>query len=227
MTSGQMSHEEASGLLTWLATGSLDIDERGAVQQHLETCAECRQELAELEALHAMATDIDAEIPEPPSTMKAGMFARIDAEQRSQQIAAARVAEAAPSPSLLERMTAWLSPGGLRVALVAQFALIAILTVGLLLRNDGGFGTAGGPATAATTGRITIAFQPEATAAEIEQLLTDAGATIVEGPTEQGFYTLALPDLAEDAPPSEFEATLEQLRGRTDLVQYAELRYPE
>src|SRR6266550_177105 len=42
----QDAHEEAEVLLPWYATGQLEPGERALVENHLESCAECKRLLA-------------------------------------------------------------------------------------------------------------------------------------------------------------------------------------
>lgn len=67
------------------ALGRGDADERAAVRAHLEGCAACRAELAELAPLAGRLADVDPDrlddVPGPPPGLGSAVLARIAAEQ--------------------------------------------------------------------------------------------------------------------------------------------------
>ncbi len=67
------------------ALGRGDADERAAVRAHLDGCAGCRAELAELTPLAARLADVDPDrlddVPGPPPELGGAVLARIAAEQ--------------------------------------------------------------------------------------------------------------------------------------------------
>lgn len=67
------------------ALGRGDADERAAVRAHLDGCAACRAELAELTPLVARLADVDPDrlddVPGPPPGLGGAVLARIAAEQ--------------------------------------------------------------------------------------------------------------------------------------------------
>ncbi|MDT0278370.1 anti-sigma factor [Blastococcus goldschmidtiae] len=77
------------------ALGRGDADERAAVRAHLDGCASCRAELAELTPLAARLADVDPDrlddVPGPPPELGGAVLARIAAEQdRPTDLAARR-----------------------------------------------------------------------------------------------------------------------------------------
>ena len=77
-------------------------------------------------------------------------------------------------------------------------------------------GDTGGAGSAAPGPGFRVVFNPEATEAAIRMLLRDVGATIVDGPSALGFYTLAFAD--DEAR----EAGLARLTDRPSLVDFVE-----
>jgi hypothetical protein len=82
-------------------------------------------------------------------------------------------------------------------------------------RGGGGFETATAPAATVSKGRILVSFVPDATIAEVESVLRDAGASIVTGP-EAGMYRLGF---AGDEKMQ--DRVLQVLRERPGVVRFA------
>jgi hypothetical protein len=78
-------HREMRELLGSYVLGHGNAEERLAVQAHLDGCAACRAEVAELAPLEAALTLVDVthldEAPGPPPELGEVIFARIDAER--------------------------------------------------------------------------------------------------------------------------------------------------
>ena len=78
-------HEQFAEDLALLAMGSLEGDERVALEKHLEGCSACRQELEALRgdmALFALSTSG----PQPPQRAKQRLMSAIEAESRSRTV---------------------------------------------------------------------------------------------------------------------------------------------
>jgi len=211
-----MTHDEVGELLPWYANGTLAADEREAVDEHLTTCHDCREELAFLQDVDATATSMAAAMPAAPDSL-AATFERIDAFEAS---AAAREPQRGG-------LVAWFAdlfqPGAVRWALAAQMAVILVLGGLLLMRApEPEFVTlSGGGATGAVEGtRLTVMFVPDATEAGIRTLLTDIEGTLVSGPSAAGVYVVSVPVEAEDA--AAVDAVVEELRAASDVVRFAE-----
>jgi len=221
-----MNREDAQKLLPWFAVGALDSDEARAVEAHLEDSPELRRELAELQVLEREVSEVREHEPAFRPAMIDDALRRIDEYEGS------RTAPA--MPGVFERAIEWLretlvggwvgSPGGARLAIAAQFALILMLG-GILLapqapdRSDATFATAAGgngaDAIAGTT--LTVTFQPDATEQRMRAALADIGGEIVAGPSSQGGYQVRI----ESVDTAEIGRAVEQLRERTDVVRFA------
>ena len=70
--------------------------------------------------------------------------------------------------------------------------------------------------------RLTVAFAPTATEAEIRALLQELDAQVVAGPSNEQLYTLQLTDSSDAAA----DAALRRLRARTSLVRFAARQSP-
>lgn len=230
-----MKLEEARELLPWYAAGALDDEEARQVEALLRAQPELDRELAEWRALESVVAEVATEEPAFRPELLADAHRRIDAYEKTR--AAASPAPAAKPIASPRRETAkprvttaqaWLerifgvwdaTPFAARVAVAAQFAVLAVL-VGILGTQWAGerSGTTLSGSRATFEGpHVDVVFRPERTLAEIEALLDDIGAQIVSGPTSQGLYVLALGDVDE----AQAAATVEALRGNTAVVQYA------
>lgn len=173
--SKERTHQEVQELLPRQGSGSLSGAEQALLRQHLAECGECRADLALQRRL------IEAE-PAPPEGLDperalARMMARVDA-------APARVGP----PSALHRLRAAFAGGGWRNwALAAQFAVIAGLAIAWMQPPGEPAYRALGSGDAATP-ELIVVLKPEARAGEVQQLLRETGARIVDGPTATGAF---------------------------------------
>src|SRR3954469_25339146 len=165
-------HVQTSELLPWFVNGTLDPEEHARVERHLADCISCKQELARLRAWQQQYRN------EGEDAGANRGLARVQAriEEIESGIAAQRG---------WRRMAASWNAAAvwLRVALLAQTALLAGLITVLLLKP------VPQPAPAAPAYLLTV-FDPTRTEHEIRALLLTTGARIVDGPSAEGAYTL-------------------------------------
>jgi anti-sigma factor RsiW len=172
----EREHRAAQEALPWLANGTLDDPEAQRLHAHLRDCAQCRDELALLRAVHAVgpgpAPDCDAD------RAFARMLPRLDAAAPADVPESDRARGAANDRS-------WL-----RLAVALQACLIAVLAL-LLVRpgqpegSDGAYRVLGAAASssAAASGGIVLMFRPETPERELRRIVRDSGGRIVGGPT--------------------------------------------
>lgn len=79
----QYQHSDLKNMILRYASGSLDGEEREALELHLAVCAECSAELSDIKELNAL---LDGLSLEPPSELKSGVMARIKVEKRQKLI---------------------------------------------------------------------------------------------------------------------------------------------
>jgi hypothetical protein len=174
-------HLEAQDALPWLANGTLAGAELERVQAHVETCAQCRADLALLRTVHAAgpAPDLDFD----PDRALARLLPQLDA-------APPAPAEVQVQTGLLQRWRnrraandgAWL-----RAAVALQFGAIAVLAV--LLARPGAQPDAAasyralGAAGANGMARVVVTFRPDTPEAELRRIVRASGGRIVGGPT--------------------------------------------
>jgi hypothetical protein len=190
-------HAEVQDVLPWLANGTLTGTELERVQAHVETCADCRADLAALRTVHATGPGLDLDFD--PDRALARLLPRLDdatavdddgALPACAPAAAPAVESAIKGPGLLQRWRerfaandgAWL-----RAAVAAQCGVIAVLAV-LLARPAAHLETpdayrvlgAGGANGAA---RLVVTFRPDTPERELRRIVRASGGRIVGGPT--------------------------------------------
>lgn len=185
--SNETPHDEAEALLPWYATGRLDGRDRARVEQHIATCAHCREELG-LE--RRLAQGFRSYAPEVESGWS-----------RLRDRVASRPNKTAPQRRLAD-LGAELWAGFTRPVVVAlasiQVAFVALAS-GLLMWLSQpvyeGLGSASAPAAA----NAIIMFRSDATEGQMRRTMAAAGARIVDGPTSAGAYLLHIDPLKRDA----------------------------
>jgi hypothetical protein len=188
-----LSHARAFELLPWLVNGTLDGQERDAVEQHTRACIVCRREIKEQQSLYAATrsrrtVDVSAE---------AG-FDRLNSELDEIPAASAR------------RQLRYAAAGRFAAAAAAGVAVLAVLLwLTPLPRLDAGNYSTLATAPAAGETLLDLVFADATTAAEIQGLLDEIGGEIVAGPTPLGRYSVRVTVAAHDE--ARFDALLAEL----------------
>ncbi len=183
-TARAAAHRAARESLPWLLNGSLGGEEREAVQLHLQSCAACRDELAQLQALKLAAHDGAVPVIDPERAL-ARILPRLDA----------RPVPKPQPPGLLRRWRARLAANErawLRGAMVAQAAVIAGLL--LALARPGAVDTAPYRVLGAHAQEhvaLVVVFKPQTTEAELRRIARASGVRIVDGPTVTDAYLVS------------------------------------
>lgn len=243
-------HLEVTELLPWYLNGSLRADEAARVASHMASCAECRGELATLTEMSEAVANSTAALP-PASTelysRTLDRIARFEAERRVERTPMNALRQFGGTLK-----QAWLSVSiPARFALAGQFVAIVLLIIGAAVfaqqssRNQALVAgqkfradqlaselnnqkqqyqtlaaecqKAGGNAVV-----IKVAFKESAAVEKIGRLLASVAATFIDGPTPQGFYTIAIPWQSESERQRLLTDTLPRLRSRSDVILFAE-----
>jgi hypothetical protein len=192
-----LSHREAFELLPWYVNDTLDAAERRRVHAHLGSCLVCRRELSFLEQL---GREVAAAPPIDFSAQRsyASVLARIDASEGPfarrawRRMRAAWTALRASHPAV-------------RGALLVQAAVILVggtLVLSATLPDRAPRYetlTAASAPLAGDLARVRVVFAPHATMSDVQALLESAGAHLVDGPSDAGVVTIAVPAVASDA----------------------------
>lgn len=175
-------HKTVIELLPWFVNGTLSEDERRAVEHHLRDCLPCRATLKDERRLAA--------------AMQPGTTADEEAERNFH-----RLLDALDRGDLPRRNVSRRAPALPRTAAAAAaLLLVAIGAVSWLITDRGRAPSE--PAEYATaadspseSGRqVDIVFADGVTEAQIRDLLTTIGGTIVSGPSGVGRYTIRVED---------------------------------
>lgn len=178
-------HDPAEALLPWYVTGQLGDDDRARVEDHLQSCVECQQQLFVerrlIDEFRSMAPNVE------------NGWARL----RSQ------LERPAPSqpPKLVQAIAdvwnALVRPP--LMGFVAAQAVFLMLGAGLLLSLNRPVAPAYhalGSAPAPAAANVIVLFRPSATEAEIRAALRVSDASLVGGPTDADAYLLHVPAAA-------------------------------
>lgn len=194
-------HDQAQDLLPWLANGTLTEAERAQVQAHVNECAQCRADLADLRTLRAAGPGPALELD--PEAALARLMPRLD-------IPTAPDAAPAPQPPLSPMLaTPPLVPGWrerlaanerswLRWGTALQFGAIAVLATLLAQRaadDPAQAGASAGPyrvlgAGQAARAALIVTFRPDTPESELRRIVRAHGARIVGGPTATDAWLL-------------------------------------
>lgn len=177
-----MNHTTAWNLIPWFVNGRASNREREALESHIGQCPECR---AEVEAQHGLmnAMQTTPVVESMPHASLQKLWQRIEADP----------AVPAPEPARLRqsRLVGWLA-----AAVAAEALLLGVFTTVLYHSRGTGavpaeFRTVTSAPAAAVAPGIRAVFSPAMTLGELQDLLSQAGLRIANGPTEYGVYTLA------------------------------------
>lgn len=188
-----MADAEFEDLLFAYAAGSLDAAARARVEAALDADPELRRRLRWYEAV---CDGMVARLPQPPSLPSPDVI-----------VAAARAARRNAPRGFF----AWLAGPALRPA--AALAALLIVAQAAIIAGLVGERAAQEPVRALTPGAqsadgavvFVVAFDPQATEADIRALLLKAGGTIIDGPRQLGDYRISVPANRADYAKSLFE----------------------
>lgn len=215
------THAEAAAL-PWYAAGVLTESEHRAIETHLASCAQCRNEL---DAVTQLRTGVHAALAAergPSPAARSQVMARI----RSTAPDKPQPRQTPSNPGFMAQLADWLrAPVAPRWAPAAALVLV-VIQGSLLLRNNPQDVQ---PSPAVTTRglsaqptRLSLVFKPQAQEAQIRELLVSLGARIVDGPGPAGAYLVELPA----ADPAALGQKISAARARSDILQSLELASP-
>jgi len=249
-----LTHEEAFELLSWYVNKSLTEKVSAKVKAHVSFCAECQQEIEMLNELKSAILFSDESLqPEPSADVFNSVMNRVEEYEatRPDRIVSRTFTDRLRA-FFSDTFGSWNTFS--KLAFAGQFAVLILLIGGLWfsLQRSRGFETLAAQeksradqnekllkeaneiytVLAGTNGvdltnavRINIAFQEQASEKEIRGLLNDINATIINGPSPQSFYVIALP-VAKDARDSDKQKVLgealEKLRANSKVIKFAE-----
>jgi hypothetical protein len=182
-------HQEVWLLLPWLANGRLSAPEREMVEEHVRECPECQHELTLQHRICGAFCEPDRVTYAPgPSFRK--LMDRIDREEETADHSREaprreRRLSSRPLARSLRRVSLWRPPG---LAWAASF-LVMVGATGMMLVayhwSEPAYRThTDTPATSPDV--LHIALDRSVPIGEVEEVLRNSGARIVEGPDNAG-----------------------------------------
>lgn len=221
----QPLHTEAM-LLPGYVNRTLPSEEEQQVANHLQTCVTCQQELQEVTNMQAAIKNIIAERPGPSPAAFSTLMRRIEQEKQAQseKISQPKTSswwETVESAfrSLFE--VQWV-PALASMLIVGQaFLLLSLLGTpegqkgqesGTIIERSIPQGTPQGSLL-----KIRVGFQADAQDQHIREFLQTLQGRIIDGPSSDGTYTLAIPQQGTMT----LDALLTQFRQQTNLVRVA------
>ncbi len=194
-------------LLPWYVNGTLEAEERRAVEAYLEESAHARDEVELLRQLRQQVKE--QEFENSPGELGLQRLKREIKQDAAQQKGSA------------DRMTG-------KVLTVASFwrplaiaaCLAIVVQAGVMVGMNSGLIPTGGDVTIAgkSPAVMQVTFAPDATEQDIREVLQAAGASIADGPTALGIYNLRLVDPKAIT----VEEALTALRANDAVVTFAE-----
>lgn len=188
---GERTHQRIWDLLPWYVNGTLPGEERRVVENHLDACSRCREEIAVCRATREALAEAGEIAPSPHPVQLARLLTRVD-EHESGQGHGRR--------PLLAALKALLVPTSPVRALFAFQLAITALLVGLLLWQQRQpetlplYRTLSAPeAPRGNAARVRVLFAETATEKEIREILLRVHGEIVGGPSAFGTYTVEIP----------------------------------
>ena len=215
--------EDIESLLPWYEQGQLDAGDRKRVEDYLAAHPEVEDQISLIAEERGEAVLLNEARGTPGASALDRLMDSIEAEE------AANPSLASMKPALkgwMAKLFGMPIPASLQwasaaaaVVIVAQGIALGVLTTSDLPQGPG-YETATGPAQQAATGTFAVVqFAQDATAEQINGLLTEMGLSIVDGPKPGGMYRVRLSGKAlED---SKRDTILEQLLSHEGLVELA------
>jgi anti-sigma factor RsiW len=203
-------------LLPWYLSETLSEEERLLLEDHLLSCAACREELASVstQRQHLRAVFANALVP------AASLHERVMGGVRAPP--PARERPTSPLKAVADLFQALIRPGWTSTAavvlIVLQAGMLSWLLIDDRMRDPTSSVTTRSVEPAITQPRIRVVFNPSATEQDIRTALLALGGRVVDGPTADAGYVIQLPAEA----PTVLAQRLRELRERPGLVERIE-----
>jgi len=187
------THAEAWALLPWLANGRIAPEDREWVEAHVQTCAECRAELAAQRMVASHVTREEAGSPPQAGSDEQRSFNKLWARIEAAESASIPITGtgAAVGTTRSSRTVRWLA-----AAVVVQ--ALGLGALGLAFNNSDN--AAGKPSFTTVTREetrllapaVTVVFAPNTPINTVNTMLGHQGLSIVAGPGLEGNFKAEL-----------------------------------
>lgn len=179
-------HRLTWDLIPWVVNGRVSDEERRDVDEHLQSCGDCREEYEFQSRLHG-ALQADGTVERDPQPALQRLWTRIDASARAEP-AASGIGETKLRPRIRTRYLA----RTLTAAVFVEAIGLAFLGQALWRQAEpAAYRTLTTPTTSTQRPTIRAVLAPTFTLGELHRLLGRLRLQIVDGPTEAGVYSLA------------------------------------
>ncbi|MGB6486866.1 MAG: hypothetical protein WBE91_08295 [Steroidobacteraceae bacterium] len=198
-------HARAALVIPWLANGSLPAEAEPLVRQHIDTCAECREDYEEqMRVCQAMRTEGPLVFAAESSYQK--LLARIQNPEAGRELPSA-ASEFAPSEA---RYAVRHTPPVVRWLAAAVILQAFAIGVGAWMWHSSRANVSGNRYVTLTSTspsydsgpRVRVLFRTDLSIGALQTVLQGAGAHIIDGPADGNVYTLGF------APPPASPAAL-------------------
>ncbi len=187
--------EHPEELLPWYANGTLTGEEMRMVENHLQNCGQCRQELAWLKQLRQQIKDIH--VPESPG-----------------EVARARLMREVSQQPRRPRVQWWQAALAASLAVIVIQGAVIFRLAGPALPQIAAAPIGSPPGQEAL---VRVRFKPTATEAQIRQALRVINGVVVDGPGDSGVYYVRLEGL-DTTQPFEIQDALQRLKTASPAV---------
>jgi anti-sigma factor RsiW len=181
------SHGEFLELLPFFVNGTLAPESRAAVEEYV---AEHPKAKAELALQQAIRSSVREEAPEVPVSLGFDRtMARVDEGLAPARPATSRAA-------IGQRVREWARWFRITPALATACTVVAVQAVVILMMAVGReepFESVRGGAVSADNVVVQVLFRPEAAERDLRAALQRSGGRLIDGPTDLGFYFVAVP----------------------------------
>lgn len=232
MDSPSLSHRQTWDLIPWIVNDSATTADRERIEEHLQTCVDCRDEYAFQSQLHAGMTMHSTSQPDPQPAFRR-LLARIDGERSDDcVIPDPDVHATQQAPDLRQgfstlRRSRWTryQAHALGAAIIVQAVGLVLLGALLLGRDrapdsNARYETLSRTSAAAETATIRFVPMPTLSVGAMQAILAEAKVRIVESNQGSSIYGLA-PDPGS---PSAETTTTRAERATKTAVALARLR---
>lgn len=184
-------HQTAQTLLPWYVNGSLDEQEHERVRSHVETCPQCRADVAWQERVRTAGA---------AAVAQAGAPAEGHEVDQQWAMLSQQIARKPAAPVRQRQGRDWLSARWWPIALGVQSAAIALLAVVWVMfpAHDDSYRALGSGAPT-TSANALIVFRAGATESDMRSALRTNHAQVVGGPTVTDAWLLRMDPLTSDA----------------------------
>lgn len=186
---GERAHQRIWDLLPWYVNGTLPSEERRAVEDHLDACSRCREEVAVCRATREALAETGEVAPSPHPVQLARLLTRVDELESGR----------GRRPWLASWKALLVPVNPMRALLAVQLAITALL-IGLLVwqqrqpETQPLYRTLSAPAAPrGDAARVRVVFTETTTEKEIREILLRVHGEIVAGPSVFGTYTIEIP----------------------------------